>query len=72
MPVGFWPAQVATLFGIMPGTLLYIWIASLGGEAAAGGVAADTSLLRYVALGVGLLATLVGDGGGDQKGAAEA
>ena len=59
MPVGFWPAQVATLFGIMPGTLLYIWIASLGGEAAAGGVAADTSLLRYVALGVGLLATLL-------------
>ena len=58
MPVGFWPAQIATLFGIMPGTLLYIWIASLGGEAAAGG-AADASLLRYVVLGVGLLATLV-------------
>lgn len=58
MPVGFWPAQIATLFGIMPGTLLYIWVASLGGEAAAGG-AADASLLRYVVLGVGLLATLV-------------
>ena len=58
MPVGFWPAQIATLFGIMPGTLLYIWVASLGGEAAAGG-AADASLLRYAVLGIGLLATLV-------------
>ena len=58
MPVGFWPAQIATLFGIMPGTLLYIWVASLGGEAAAGG-ATDASLLRYVVLGVGLLATLL-------------
>ncbi|MEP1089357.1 MAG: TVP38/TMEM64 family protein [Rhizobiaceae bacterium] len=58
MPVGFWPSQIATLFGIMPGTLLYIWIASLGGEAAAGG-ASDASMLRYVALGVGLIATLI-------------
>ena len=60
MPVGFWPSQIATLFGIMPGTLLYVWIASLGGEAAAGGAGdADTSLLRYTVLGVGLLATLI-------------
>ena len=60
MPVGFWPSQIATLFGIMPGTLLYVWIASLGGEAAAGGGGdTDTSLVRYAALGVGLLATLI-------------
>ncbi len=58
MPVGFWPAQIATLFGIMPGTLLYIWIASLGGEAAAEG-GMDTSMARYVVLGLGLLATLI-------------
>jgi uncharacterized membrane protein YdjX (TVP38/TMEM64 family) len=58
MPVGFWPAQIATLFGIMPGTLLYIWVASLGGEAAAGG-SADASMIRYMVLGVGLLATLL-------------
>ncbi len=58
MPVGFWPAQIATLFGIMPGTLLYIWVASLGGEAAAGG-STDTSMARYTVLGLGLLATLV-------------
>ena len=60
MPLGFWPAQIATLFGIMPGTLLYIWVASLGGEAAAGGSGGEeASLLRYVVLGLGLLATLV-------------
>lgn len=54
--VGFWQSQIATFFGIMPGTLLYIWISSLGGEAAAGG--GDASLARYLALGVGLVATL--------------
>ena len=60
MPVGFWPSQIATFFGIMPGTLLYVWISSLGGEAAVGGAGdTDTSLLRYAVLGVGLLATLI-------------
>ncbi len=54
-PVGFWPAQIATFFGIMPGTLLYVWIGSLGGSAASG----ETSALKYVVFGVGILATLV-------------
>lgn len=58
-PVGFWPSQIATFFGIMPGTLLYIWVSSLGGEAAAGNLSSDTSLARYLVLGLGLLATLV-------------
>ena len=52
-PVGFWPAQVATFFGIMPGTLLYIWIGSLGGQA--GG---EAGMWTYVAYGVGIAATL--------------
>ena len=56
-PVGFWPSQIATFFGIMPGTLLYIWIGSLGGEAASGD--SNSSLLRYVALGVGLIVALL-------------
>ena len=58
-PVGFWPSQIATFFGIMPGTLLYIWISSLGGEAAAGQLGTDTSMARYIGLGLGLLATIL-------------
>jgi len=55
--VGFWQYFLASLFGIMPGTLLYVWIGSLGGEAAAGGD--DASTLKYVFFGVGILATLI-------------
>ena len=54
-PVGFWPAQIATFFGIMPGTLLYVWIGSLGGQAAGDGMSAA----KWVVGGLGLLATLV-------------
>ncbi|MEM7301684.1 MAG: TVP38/TMEM64 family protein [Pseudomonadota bacterium] len=54
-PVGFWPSTIATFFGILPGTLLYIWIADLGASAGAG----DMSILKYVLFGVGILATLV-------------
>lgn len=53
--VAFWPYLLATFFGIMPGTLLYIWIGSIGGSAAAGG---QTSTLKYVFFGIGILATL--------------
>ena len=52
-PVGFWPAQVATFFGIMPGTLLYVWIGSLGNAAGEG-----ASTAKYVVFAVGILATL--------------
>ncbi len=54
--VRFWPYTLATFFGIMPGTLLYLWIASLGGEAASGG--ASTSTLKYVFFAVGIVATI--------------
>lgn len=54
-PVGFWPSQIATFFGIMPGTLLYVWIGSLGGSAASD----DMSMLKWVVGGVGIVATLV-------------
>ena len=53
--VGFWPYILATFFGIMPGSLLYVWIGSLGGSAALGG---DTSTAKYVLFGIGILATL--------------
>ena len=52
--VAFWPYLLATFVGIMPGTLLYVWIGSLGGAAGSGG--ADTA--KYVVFGVGILATL--------------
>ena len=51
-PVGFWPAQIATFFGIMPGTLLYVWIGSLGAQTG------DAGVWRYVIYGVGIAATL--------------
>lgn len=54
--VGFWPYLLASFFGIMPGTLLYVWIGSLGGAAAGG---EDASTLKYVFFGVGILATLI-------------
>ena len=52
--VGFLPAMTATFFGIMPGTLLYVWLGSIGGDAASGG----GSLAKYGFLAVGLVATL--------------
>ena len=54
-PVGFWSSQIATFFGIMPGTLLYVWIGSLGGQAAGD----DMSMAKYIAGGIGIAATLL-------------
>ena len=46
---------IATFFGIMPGTLLYVWIASVG---AAAGSGEETGPAKWALLGVGLVATL--------------
>lgn len=54
-PVGFWGYTIATFFGIMPGTFLYVWLGSIGQQAATGG---EASTARYILLGVGLVATL--------------
>jgi len=54
-PVGFWPSQIATFVGIMPGTLLYIWVGSLGGSAGSD----DMNIIKYIVAGVGIVATLV-------------
>ena len=66
-PVGFWPSQIATFFGIMPGTLLYVLIGKAGGEAGSG----DMGLFRWIVLGIGIVATLVVTIIVYQKGAAE-
>lgn len=55
--VDFWHYLVATFFGIMPGTLLYVWIGSLGGMAGGGNSSAST--LKHLFFGVGLVATAV-------------
>ncbi len=57
--IGFLPYLAASFFGIMPGTLLYVWIGSLG--AAAGSVSGsgdDVGFYKTIALTVGLVATL--------------
>ncbi|MEL6946423.1 MAG: TVP38/TMEM64 family protein [Pseudomonadota bacterium] len=54
-PVKFLPSQIATFFGIIPGTLLYVWIGSLGGQAGAGGM----GFAQYAVAAVGIVATLV-------------
>lgn len=65
--VGFWPYLVTTFFGILPGTLLFVWIGSLGaaglggntGMAQAGMTGSDgtVNLVKLVALGLGFIAT---------------
>ena len=59
--VGFWPYLVTSLFGIMPGTLLYVWIGSLGASAGMGGMLqsgdGSTGTIKLLALVAGLIAT---------------
>ena len=54
--VDFIPYILATFFGIMPGTLLYVWIGSIGATAASG---TDTSTAKIAFLVIGIIATLV-------------
>lgn len=53
--INFWSYLAASFFGIMPGTLLYVWIGSLG---AAAGSSEEASTAKLVGLGIGLVATL--------------
>ena len=53
--INFWSYVAASFFGIMPGTLLYVWIGSLG---AAAGSSEEASTAKLIGLGVGLVATL--------------
>lgn len=57
--VDFWPYLITSFFGIMPGTLLYVWIGSLGATAGSVGASSDeASFYKTLALAVGLVATL--------------
>jgi uncharacterized membrane protein YdjX (TVP38/TMEM64 family) len=60
--VGFWPYLITSFFGIMPGTLLFVWIGSLGASAGLSGGAVQAAsgsagTIKLIALGVGLIAT---------------
>ncbi len=58
--VKFWPYVLASWIGMLPGTLLYVYLGIIGKagvEAASGG--GRRSDWQWVALGVGLLATII-------------
>ena len=66
--IGFWPYILTTFVGIMPGTLLFVWIGSLSAAASMGlsgakgpgGAGADETVgtIKLVALVLGLIATI--------------
>ncbi|MEO7916587.1 MAG: TVP38/TMEM64 family protein [Dokdonella sp.] len=53
--VKFWHYALATFFGIMPGSSLYVYLGVIGGEAGGG----SGSTLKWVLLGAGLVATII-------------
>ena len=59
--VKFWPYVLASWIGMLPGTLLYVYIGAAGkaGLNAAAGQSSGRSLGEYVLFGVGLIATVV-------------
>lgn len=55
--VGFWPYVLASAGGMLPGTLLYVYLGAAG-KAGLGGGGKQHSPLEYAFFGVGLLATI--------------
>ena len=58
--VKFWPYVLASWIGMLPGTLLYVYLGTVGraGLQAASGADAARSPLEWIFLGVGLAATV--------------
>jgi uncharacterized membrane protein YdjX (TVP38/TMEM64 family) len=54
--IKFWHYVVATFFGIMPGTLLYVYLGAAGQAAATG---KESSPLTWAFFGAGLIATVI-------------
>ncbi len=52
--IGFWPAVLASWIGMLPATILYVYLGSIA-RAASG----ETTTAQKVLYGVGLLATLI-------------
>lgn len=60
--IAFVPYVIASFVGMLPGTLLYVYLGTVGKiglEASKGGGGGGRSTLEYVFLGVGLVATIV-------------
>lgn len=55
--VGFWPYVAASAVGMLPGTLLYVYLGAAG-KAGLGGGEKPASTLQFVFFGVGLVATI--------------
>lgn len=52
--IGFWPAVLASWIGMLPGTILYVYLGSIA-QVATG----ETTTAQKILYGVGLLATLI-------------
>jgi uncharacterized membrane protein YdjX (TVP38/TMEM64 family) len=59
--VKFWPYVLASWIGMLPGTLLYVYLGATGkaGLSGAAGQTSDHSPWEYALFGVGLIATVV-------------
>ena len=55
--VRFWPYVLASVVGMLPGTLLYAYLGGAGKQGLSGG--GGGSPLKYLFLGVGLVATVI-------------
>lgn len=56
--VGFWPYVLASAGGMLPGTLLYVYLGAAGKAGLGGGGMEQHSPLKYVFFGVGLVVTI--------------
>lgn len=56
--VGFWPYVLASAGGMLPGTLLYVYLGAAGKAGLSGGGTEQHSPLQYVFFGIGLLVTI--------------
>ncbi len=57
--IKFWQYVAATLVGIMPGTLLYVYLGAVGQAALGGAQGGGGSALKWGLFAIGLLATIV-------------
>ncbi|CAN5141726.1 hypothetical protein BH24PSE2_BH24PSE2_05070 [soil metagenome] len=57
--VSFWHYVAATFVGMMPGTLMYVYLGAAGMAAVGGGDSSEGSALKWTFFGAGLIATII-------------